>query len=124
MCVCLPWLYVALLGNAQTTLKQALLSGYGDPTVRPGLVSRTCESKRDEVHAQMYVEKFWPLDQRKHTWRMDGYLRLWWHDPRLKYTVPEGQCIDYLDFTGNERTQMWYVSHADQTVSVPCTRTK
>ena len=103
----LTWLVVPLLANAHTTLKQAILSGYGDPTVRPGLLSSTCGPTHDEVHAQMYVEKFSPLDQRKQTWQMDGYLRLWWHDPRLQYAAPEGECVSLLDFTGAERMQMW-----------------
>ena len=37
------------------------------------------------VTMQIYVDRFHPLDQNAKTWGLDGFVRAWWTDLRLRY---------------------------------------
>ena len=102
--------------NLQTQLKRRIMAEYGDPAIRPGAViaaqgddNGTCVHP-DEVHVQVHVEKFHPLDGLRQTWQLEGYLRLWWTDPRLAFEVNDSakaECMPFLDFTGVQRDTIW-----------------
>ena len=104
--------------NPQTVIKQTLLAAYGDPSVRPGVQaainggkweSEQCVQPADVVHMQIYVTRMLSVDSIKKTWAMDGYLRLWWQDPRLAFDSSNStsSCIEFLEFSGNERNEIW-----------------
>jgi hypothetical protein len=106
--------------NPQTAIKQMLLGAYGDPNVRPGVQtaisggaweSGQCVQPADVIHMQIHVTRMLSVDSIKKTWAMDGYLRLWWQDPRLAFdasNITDGSsCVEFLEFSGNERSQLW-----------------
>lgn len=99
----------------ETDIKARLLSAYGSPSLRPGLAARrlaraatnvsTCATGQDRVELQLYVEKWHVIDEKLQTYGFDGYLRAWWHDPRLAYTAND--CVAKLKFGAEERKQLW-----------------
>lgn len=53
-----------------------------------------------DVQMQLYVQKVHSIDELTQTWGLDGYLRLWWVDPRLRFedsckyhTLPDGNLL-------------------------------
>jgi hypothetical protein len=102
-------------------LKARLLASYGPSSTRPGLAARrlgllstqACTASQipaDAVEAQVYVDKWHPLETSKQTFGLDGYLRSWWWDPRLRYNgTSTGGCRDKLVFGAVERGKIWKV---------------
>lgn len=112
----------AAIQNAPTTIKRQLLADYGDPAVRPGWsreaeVSSTCALSQtvapDSVHLQVHVSKFLPLNEGGASWELYGFLRMWWHDPRLAFNSSvvgtDGRCqkVNALEFSGKDREVIW-----------------
>ena len=102
-------------------LKARLLASYGPSSTRPGLAARklgllsttSCTASQvppDVVEAQVYVNKWHPLETSKQTFGLDGYLRSWWRDARLRYNgTSAGGCRDKLVFGASERGLIWKV---------------
>ena len=42
-------------------------------------------AEHTDVTMQIYVDRFHPLDQNAKTWGLDGFVRAWWTDLRLRY---------------------------------------
>ena len=61
-----------------------LLSSYGTASTRPGL-STVGDGSPDLVEVQFYVDLYNSLDQNAQIWGVVGYMRAWWHDPRLAF---------------------------------------
>jgi len=64
-----------------------------DPTIRPGVARRyanrscTAPAAADEVITQFYVSKLSGIDEKRQSFDVDGYLRLWWRDDRLRHNL-------------------------------------
>lgn len=95
-------------------IKEQLLSSYQLPSTRPAIAAaklvpnRTSGACRavlaDLVEAQVYIDRLHPLDPYAQTYGLDGYVRAWWSDPRLRYN---GSCGDELLFTRSEALTLW-----------------
>ena len=50
----------------------------------------SCETPpADLVEVQVYVSRLHGIDQKAGTFKMDGYFRLFWNDPRLMFNGTE-----------------------------------
>lgn len=99
--------------NSGGSAKAALLSTYGDSMVRP---SRIAASNNDAscatasptvVDVQLHVDRFHMLDPFQQTFGFEGYLRLWWHDPRLVFNTTKFGCDEPLMLTHGEIHSVW-----------------
>ena len=97
-------------------IKTRLFANYGPKSTRPGLsapalaaYSSTCVyPPPDQIRIQAYVEKMIPLDTRQGTYGFEGYLRMWWTDPRLRFNgTADGGCTDKLSFSVEEEDLIW-----------------
>ena len=62
----------------------------------------------DEVRAQVYVDRMKPLNLREQTYGIDGYLRSWWRDERLRFnSTANGGCTDFLSLTRTATASIW-----------------
>ena len=113
-------------------LKTRLLAAYGPRSTRPGLAARklgllstlaSCAASQvppDVVEAQFYVDKWHPLETKLQTFGLDGYLRAWWQDPRLRYNgTAAGGCRDKLVFGASERDAIWKPEFYWEGIEVP-----
>ena len=108
------------IDSPPTMIKRQLLENYGDPSVRPGWSNTAedggtamCLIAPDSVHAQVYVTKILPLHEIESSWELNGFLRMWWHDPQLAFNSSiasaNGRCqeLESLEFTGQDRERLW-----------------
>ena len=106
------WSFAA--GESDSELKARLLSNYGSTSTRPslsapGLADAQGETPpAEQLRVQAYIEKFSSPKMAEGTYGFDGYLRVWWTDPRLRYnrTVKAG-AADKLSLGSAERNQIW-----------------
>ena len=95
-------------------LKAQLLNAYRLPATHPvaaaaqlGLDSNaTCAASFTTVNVQFYIDSYHVLDEHANTFGFDGYLRAYWVDPRLSYTVEPG-CSEELLLTRDESLRLW-----------------
>ena len=100
--------------------KARLLATYRLPTTRPTLAAarlgldddHSCgtDALPTRVRLQVYVSRFHQLDQDAQTFGFDGYFRVWWTDPRLRFNST--QCVGSrfppeLSFSRQETAQIW-----------------
>jgi hypothetical protein len=81
-------------------LKKELLFTYGDAAVRP----TGHDGPPVNVTTQIFIERMHNVDERMQTWGFEGYLRLWWHDPRLRYNTSS---VRKLVLKRQEMLQIW-----------------
>ena len=101
-------------GESDSELKARLLSNYGSTSTRPALSAPGLADAQGELppaeqlRVQAYIEKFSSPKMAEGTYGFDGYLRVWWTDPRLRYnrTVKAG-AADKLSLGSAERNQIW-----------------
>ena len=113
---------VLLLGSRPSSametaqaISESLLDAYGPTSLRPQLSSANslnhlqCTiSPPEEIRVQTYIEKYYELDMQGGSFSIDGYLRVWWSDPRLRFNGTEdGGCVDKLSFGESERARIW-----------------
>jgi hypothetical protein len=49
------------------------------------------------VDAQIYVTKLSNIDQKTYSYSLEGFFRMWWTDPRLRFNgTADGGCVDKL----------------------------
>jgi hypothetical protein len=60
-----------------------------DKMVRPTL-AMPGPNTAEQVKMGMYVDRIWDVDPVAETFKLEGYLRLSWKDPRLAFNVSEG----------------------------------
>ena len=86
-----------------------LLSRYGSRAIRPGIVpSGGGIPAPTQVQTQIYIDQMMPLNMIDSTFGFDGYLRLWWTDPRLAFNgTADGGITDSLDLKHQERQRIW-----------------
>ena len=62
----------------------------------------------DNVEVQVYVDQFQPIDMLHQTYEIEGYLRAWWTDSRLRFNgTADGGCTDELSLTAAEHARIW-----------------
>ena len=101
--------------ESPSSLVARLIAGYGSRSVRPSMAegrdSTVCPSSTppaDLVEVQVYVEQYQPLNMLRQTYAIDGFLRAWWNDPRLRYnSTAEGGCTDELSLKHADRQKIW-----------------
>ena len=60
------------------------------------------------VDVQFYIAQLRPLDTRAQDYGFDGYMRAWWHDPRLAYNgTADGGAFDNLNLGAYEKANIW-----------------
>ena len=90
--------------SAKTETINSLLLNYGDRSIRPGQ-SWAGNGSVDDVYTQFYVDRFVSLNQLRQEWGVSGYLRVWFHDPRLRYNESRGG--RYLNLMPTQVEQLW-----------------
>lgn len=101
-------------------IKAALLAGYALPTTHPtaaaSLLSLLPEDGcavgllPTEVTIQVYVDRLHALDPVAQSYGLDGYLRAWWRDPRLRFNASEAAscgATPTLSLTRTESLAIW-----------------
>ena len=106
---------IALLGIAvparasYDSVKADLLAAFASApfatTTRPGK-SPLGDGTADLVEAQIYIDRFLPLEQQTRTYGFQGYMRLWWTDPRLEFNATEAGS-DSIKLEGSEMDAIW-----------------
>ena len=106
---------IALLGIAvparasYDSVKADLLAAFASApfatTTRPGK-SPLGDGTADLVEAQIYIDRFLPLEQQTRTYGFQGYMRLWWTDPRLEFNATEAGA-DSIKLEGSEMDAIW-----------------
>ena len=95
----IAWLLIAPAAAAESraALTSRLLDNYhAGPGVRPSVAEADAMSARgesscvgrpeaDNVEVQVYVDQFQPINMLRQTYEIDGFLRAWWSDPRLRF---------------------------------------
>ena len=105
---------VAIVNETEAQLKARLIGGYLSTSTRPSTaaaqVSGSCgtNAAAEKVEIQFYVDQFSGINMVDQTWGMDGYLRLWWNDPALRFNDTESDgCVDSLNLNAEERLRIW-----------------
>ena len=104
--------------ESHAALTARLLDGYGPIHVRPSVAEAEAARARgescpatpgaDTVEVQVYVDQFQPINMLRQTYEIDGFLRAWWSDPRLRFNgTDDGGCADELSFKAAERARIW-----------------
>jgi hypothetical protein len=110
----------ALDMRTKSEIKAQLLASY-DASVRPNLASALEASRRgddgcahappDDIEAQIYID-FLTVDQKLLQYTIEGFLRVWWDDPRLAFNgtsrssqTAELGCLDRLIF--RDANDLW-----------------
>ena len=110
LCILLP---CAAAAASNSELIATLLTGY-DRQLRPSAWLSGGESAAPEhVDVQMYVEALSFVEQTEQAYGLNGYLRLWWHDPRLQFNRSEALVFSGADkITGSIWLPDIYFEHA------------
>lgn len=97
--------------DSATVTMARLISNYGSIAIRPKLTfpgATERNSPPEVVEVQFYVAQMRPLDMVAQTYGFDGYMRSWWHDPRLAYnSTAEGGYFDNLNLGPTEIDRIW-----------------
>ena len=96
-------------------LKAQLFSSYGNKGTRPGLAtpadaddSQCRQPTADVVSVQLYVDRFSAPNTAKQTFSLDGYVRSWWYDHRLRFNgTADGGCVSSITLSREEARQVW-----------------
>ena len=98
-----PW---AARAESMREVTDRLLVGYSkdtNPTLAAafaGLGPDQCPAAppaSNLVETQIYVQKLANIDQKSGTYELEGFLRHWWNDPRLRFDgIEQGGCVDKL----------------------------
>ena len=119
----MPTLVVLLVAHSACAVQTAaevkarLLEAYGDASMRPSIsVAAAAAAARNEscheaappdpVGTQLYIDRFHYLDQRHQSFGFEGYLRLWWQDPRLAFNA-KNCTMSKLSLTRSESRSIW-----------------
>lgn len=81
-----------------------MMSNYGI-MVRPGLAEGGTNAP-EAVTVQIYVDRWQEMDDKKLTFGVDGYLRLWWFDQRLAFNASTTGATQ-LTLTDAQIKQIW-----------------
>ena len=88
-----------------------LIANYGSNAIRPQLTypgATDANSGPEVVDVQFYIAQLRPLDTRAQDYGFDGYMRAWWHDPRLAYNgTDNGGAFDNLNLGAYEKARIW-----------------
>lgn len=101
--------------SSEAQIKRELLSNYGDSYIRPGRAASASDctavpAPPDSVHTQFHVDRYHLVDELAESFGFDGYLRTWWHDPRLSFgSHPNASCagLSKLSLTRAESRLVW-----------------
>ena len=99
-------------------VKERLLDGYPHRTTppslavvqeQPGSTTGSCSAAAPTyVQTQLYIDRLHPLGEMKQIYGFEGYLRLWWVDPRLAFNASCGPAsLSELSLTRAEAQRIW-----------------
>lgn len=99
------------INTVTNDIVEAILRNYGPKRIRPSAswaASSTPDgcSVADSIEAQVHVDRLHDIKLRTQTWGMNGYLRSWWVDPRLRFNQTL-QCVDKVSLSREEIEQIW-----------------
>ena len=92
------------VADEMAEVKATLLQAYGDPAARPSGNA----GPPDQVQVQLYIDRLHAIDEAHMTYGFDGYLRSWWHDPRLRYAhTNASSSVQKLTLTRSDMQRIW-----------------